>query len=55
MRTPVYCIVGVEPSKDHKSIFFLEMASLSLTVADVRELDVGGGAVHGLLDHDCCV
>ena len=41
--------MGVGPSKDHKTDFFLEMASLSLTDADVRDLDDSGGSGHGLL------
>ena len=32
-----------------KLVFFLEMAPLSLRVADVRKLDDGGGAGHGHL------
>ena len=32
-----------------KLLFFLDMSSFSLTVADVCDLDAGGGAVHGHL------
>ena len=39
----------LDRQKTIKLNFFLEMASISLTPADVRDLDDGGGAGHGHL------